>query len=196
MPVNIGREMALPMEQIIGGPMQAIVKAQALSASTTVDFIQNVGLATDGENGLVARAVDFSFQRPISPDETDETWDESGVSKETVNLSVPILAIVPTPWIRVEEATIDFEAKVSSSTLSQSKSNFGVSASASGGFWTVNYSVKASYSRQSKFRDQVNRSSTISVHVKVVQDEQPAGLAKVLDILETAITDTTETNAQ
>ena len=189
MPVNIGREMALPMEQIIGGPMQAIVKAQALAASTTVDFIQNVGLATDGENGLEARAVNFSFQRPTSP---DEAWDDEA-GKETVNLSVPILAIVPTPWIRVEEATIDFEAKVSSSTLSQSKSNFGVSASASGGFWAVNYSVKASYSRQSKFRDQVNRSSTISVHVKVVQDEQPAGLARVLDILETAIADTAET---
>ena len=186
MPVNIGREMALPMEQIIGGPMQAIVKAQALSASTTVDFIQNVGLEERGDGEpSEARTVDFSFQRPMSPDD-----DADDVSQETVNLSVPILAIVPTPWIRVEEATIDFEAKVSSSTLSQTSSKFRASTSASAGFWGVSLSVKTSYSQQSKFRDQVNRSSTISVHVKVVQDEQPAGLARVLDILETAISDT------
>ena len=176
MPVNIGKEMALPMDQIIGGPMQAIVKAQALAASTTADFIQQVGIEGD-----TARTVGFSFERTTLPEgsETPET--------ETVALNVPLLTIVPVPYIRVEEGTIDFEAKVSSSTLSQTESNFGLDASASGGFWGVKFSVKASYSRQSKFKDQVNRSSTLSVNVKVVQDEMPAGLAKVLEILETAV---------
>ena len=44
MPINIGREMALPMERIIGGPLQAVIKAQTMAASETANFINNVGL--------------------------------------------------------------------------------------------------------------------------------------------------------
>lgn len=183
MPVDIGREMALPMEQIIGGPMQAIVKAQALAASTTAEFIQTVGLQDGGGGNLRARTVDFSFERK-KPDATTDT-----VKTERVTLSVPLLTIVPTPYIRVQEATIEFEANVSSSTLTQTDTNLGLEASASGGFWGVKLSVKATYSRQTSVKDQVNRSATLKVNVKAVQDELPAGLAKVLEILETAVND-------
>jgi hypothetical protein len=187
MPINIGREMALPMEQIIGGPLQAIVQAQALAASSTAEFIQSVGLIND--NGtLTARTVDFKFQRRI-PSTTNGNPPVDEIRTEEVSLTVPLLTIVPVPFIRVAEATIDFEAKVSSSTLNQTDTRFGLDAEASGGFWGVKFSVKASYSKQSKFQDQVNRSATLSVHVKAVQDEIPAGLARVLDILETAIND-------
>lgn len=184
MPINIGQEMALPMEQIIGGPMQAFIKAQALAASTTADFIQSVGLSDDGSGGKKATTVAFSFDRSKAAEDGTDT-----VKTETVVLSVPLLTIVPVPYIRIQEATIDFEAKVSSSTLNQTDTSLGIDASASGGFWGVKFSVKASYSRQSKYKDQVNRSSTLTVHVKAVQDEMPAGLAKVLEILQTAVND-------
>ena len=127
--------------------------------------------------------IGFRFDRRVLPEGSDTPVTEAVV------MSVPLLAILPVPWIRVEEGSIDFEAKVSSSTLNQTDSSFGLSAAASGGFWGVKFSVKATYSRQSKFRDQVNRSSTLTVHVKVTQDEMPAGLARLIDILETAIND-------
>jgi hypothetical protein len=189
MPINIGREMALPMEQIIGGPLQAIIQAQALAASATAEFIQSVGLVA-GQNGqLTARTVDFKFQRKIPGTQTTNGNTVDIIKTEEVSLQVPLLTIVPVPFIRVQEATIDFEAKVSSSTLNQTDTQLGVSAEASGGFWGVKFSVKASYSKQSKFQDQVNRSATLTVNVKAVQDEIPAGLARVLDILETAVND-------
>src|SRR5205085_6404650 len=141
MPIDIGREMALPMEQIIGGPLQAIVKAQSLAANATATFIQQVGLLPADPNnpgaGSVARTVDFSFKRLKPPPD-----DKSSVTQETVSLTVPLLTIVPVPFIRIEEATIDFECKVSSSTLDTSQHNVGVEASASGGFWGVHFSVK------------------------------------------------------
>jgi len=188
MPIDIGREMALPMEQIIGGPLQAIVKAQSLAANATATFIQQVGLLPADPNnpgaGSVARTVDFSFKRLKPPPD-----DKSAVTQETVSLTVPLLTIVPVPFIRIEEATIDFECKVSSSTLDTSQHNVGVEASASGGFWGVHFSVKASYSFQSTHKDQVDKSATLKVHVKAVQDEMPGGLKKMLEILETAVVD-------
>jgi hypothetical protein len=194
MPINIGQEMALPMEQIIGGPLQAVVKAQALAASSTVDFIQQVGLnpAQGGGGNQTARTVDFSFQRRVPAREEDGGGASDVLTTETVQLTVPLLTIVPVPFIRVKEATIDFEAQVSSSTLNTTDSTFGISAEASGGFWGVKFSVKASYTRNTKTSDQVNRSSTLKVHVYAVQDEIPAGLDRVLTILQTAIDDGVE----
>ena len=190
MPINIGKEMALPMEQIIGGPMQAIIKAQSLAASETARFINDVGLEpAQGGGSATARMVKFSFERkkPVSGGEDGATSDS--VTTETVDLTVPLLTIVPVPFIRIEEATIDFECKVSSSTIDTSQHNVGVTASASGGFWGVRFSVKASYSYQKTHRDQVDKSATLKVHVKAVQDRIPGGLERMLEILETAVTD-------
>jgi Protein of unknown function (DUF2589) len=194
MPINIGQEMALPMDQIIGGPLQAVVKAQALAASSTVDFIRQVGLSEGAGGALTARTVDFAFQRRV-PERVDDNGPSDVLTTETVALTVPLLTIVPVPFIRVKEATIDFEAQVSSSTLNTTDSTFGLTAEASGGFWGVKFSVKASYTRNTKSSDQVNRSSTLKVHVYAVQDEMPAGLDRVLTILQTAIDDGVEAPA-
>ena len=67
--------------------------------------------------------------------------------------------------------------------------NFGVESSFRGGFWGVKFSVKASYSYKKTRRDKVDKSATLNVHVKAVQDDMPAGLSRILDILETAVTD-------
>ena len=186
--IDIGREMALPMEQIIGGPLQAIVKAQSMAANSTAAFITQVGLLpADPANpgsGSVARTVDFSFKR-LKPPPDDKTQP----TQETVNLTVPLLTIVPVPFIRIEEATIDFDCQVSSSTLDTSSHSIGVDATASGGFWGVHFAVKASYSTQSTHKDQVDKRATLKVHVKAVQDDMPGGLKKMLDILETAVID-------
>ncbi|MEM9037563.1 MAG: DUF2589 domain-containing protein [Actinomycetota bacterium] len=183
MPINIGREMALPMEQIIGGPLQAVIKAQSLAASETSNFVQQVGL-TGPDDARVARTVDFSFTRKVPQDD-----EGTSVQTETVNLNVPLLTIVPVPFIRIEEATIDFECKVSSSTLDTSTHKAGVETSASGGFWGVRIKVKASYSYQRTRKDQIDKSATLKVHVKAVQDDMPAGLGRILEILETAVND-------
>src|ERR1035437_3544066 len=116
MPINIGREMALPMEQIIGGPLQAIIRAQSLAASATASFIEQVCLnsVTSGNppnqtTTMTARTVDFSFSRQ------KPNADGTAVTAETVALTVPLLTIIPVPFIRIQQATIDFECTVSSS---------------------------------------------------------------------------------
>lgn len=187
MPINVGQEMALPMEQIIGGPLQAVIKAQALAASSTVDFIQQVGLNPPGAGGgQTARTVAFSFDRRV-PDTDDDGNDI--VREESVNLNVPLLTIVPVPFIRIATTDINFECTVSSSTLNSSEATFGLEAEASGGFWGVKVGVKSSFSYNTKSTDTVNRAATLKVDVHAVQDEIPAGLDRVLTILQTAITD-------
>lgn len=187
-PIDIGREMALPMEQIIGGPLQAIIRAQSLAASASAQFITEMGLqeikaGTAETKSLVARTIDFSFNRLKPQNEGPEP------AVEKVNLIVPLLTIVPIPFIRIQEAIIEFECKVSSSTLDTSEQKWAVDAKASGGFWGVSFSVNASYSQQSTHQDKVDKNATLKVTVKAVQDDMPGGLKKMLDILQTAIVD-------
>ena len=194
MPINIGKEMALPMEQIIGGPLQALIKAQSLAASATAEFIKQVGLKTvPGVGGApetqVAQTVDFSFNRLKPP--PDGTAADAKVVQETVNMTVPLLTIIPVPFIRIQQATIDFECTVSSSTLDTSATAVKVDASASGGFWGVKFSVNVSVSHQSTHSDKVDKTASLKVNVMCVQDVMPGGLKKVLDILETAVTSNT-----
>ena len=189
MPIDIGKEMALPMDQIIGGPLQAIVKAQAMAASTTADFINNVGLTGPPEN-RVAQTVRFSFERTRPrPGENAAGEPVDELVTETVNLTVPLLTILNVPFIRVAQATIDFEAKISSQTVNTSENTLNVDLRASGGFFGVKVELNVTYNHKSTSSDTVNRSAVLTVHVEAVQDEMPGGLVRVLDILETAVND-------
>jgi hypothetical protein len=185
MPVDIGREMQLPMEQILGGPLQAVIKAQGLAAVATADFINNVGLEEPPQAGGArrARTVSFSFTR------SRPNAAGNGVVDERVTLDVPLLVLLPIPFIRIETTDINFECTVASTTVDESATAFGVDFEASAAVWFARASLKVSYSHTSSTKDTVQRSSTLTVHIHAVQDEMPGGMRKMLDILETAIED-------
>src|ERR671919_2536179 len=104
----------IPFDYLIGAPLKAAIEAQGLAAKTTIDFIEKVGFIPedpdqdpffldeeeDVEGGRV-RNVTFSYSKT----------DENNVATN-VTLTVPILSIVPIPYIRIDEITIDFTAKL------------------------------------------------------------------------------------
>lgn len=69
------------------GPLQAVVKAQAAAAMTSVEFIQAVGFDDNGS------AIQVSF--------TYNSTNATTGAVQTNSLSVPFLTIVPIPFLRV-----------------------------------------------------------------------------------------------
>ncbi|MBQ1652285.1 MAG: hypothetical protein II060_00720, partial [Bacteroidales bacterium] len=67
-------------------------------------------------------------------------------------------------------------------------SSLGASASLGIGFKKVGFKASASYRRTSVSGSKIERSYEMNVHVKVVNDEIPAGLDRILRILESEIT--------
>src|SRR5687768_10724681 len=63
----------LPLEHIIGSPMQAAIKAQALAARTTVEFIKEVGLKPVASNDLVQTGLPAGAI--ADPPKTDDVPD-------------------------------------------------------------------------------------------------------------------------
>ncbi len=110
---------------------------------------------------------------------------------QTMQLEVPILALLPIPYIRIEDVTIDFNAKINSMEYQKVDTSIKIDANLevrqrwpSG---SVKLNVSAAYQRNTQQGLNVERTYSLAVHIKAVQDEMPAGMEKVLSILENAI---------
>jgi hypothetical protein len=174
----------LPFSQIIGSPLKAAIEAQAMAAQTTWRFIQEVGLNTDPETGE-KKAVNVSFD-----------FIQDG---KEVRLNVPLLTIVPIPYIAINTIDIAFKAKINAESSSHSETSDSSETSASGSFsakagwgpFSASLSASASYSskKDSKATQDSKYSVeyTLDITVKAAQEGMPAGLARVLDILNNCI---------
>ena len=186
--VALGQLSALPFKNIIGGPLTAAIEAQALAAKTTIDFIREAGMQ-EVNGKLEAINVEFSFQ------------DGTGAFRR---LRVPILTVIPIPFIVIDTVDIEFKARIaasaqqSSEESSSSEAKIGVQGSARWGTrgFGASISVDASYSakKDSKASQESKYSVeyTMDVHVFASQSGLPQGMAQILNILQDGISNKPE----
>jgi hypothetical protein len=182
--VALGQLSALPFENIIGGPLTAAIKAQAMAAQTTVDFVRAVGLQ-EVSGKLEAINVEFTYQ------------DGTGTFRR---VAVPILTVIPIPFIVIDAVDIEFKARIAASAQQSSEESsseqFDASASFSawgGARWGgASASFSASYSAKkdskSSQESQYSVEYTMDVHVHASQSGLPQGMAQILNILQDGIT--------
>ncbi|MCF2593896.1 DUF2589 domain-containing protein [Bacteroides caecigallinarum] len=171
---------AIPFSSMIGGPLKACIEAQAMAAKTTWDFIQEVGLNQNPETGEKS-AVNVAF-----------SFNQNG---RMVQLNVPLLTIVPIPYIAIHSIDINFKASISASSSSVSENSSSTSLDAGADITTgikvgpfhMDAKFNANYSskKDSKATEESKYSVeyTMDIAVKAGQDSMPAGLAKVLELL-------------
>jgi hypothetical protein len=110
---------------------------------------------------------------------------------QMMELEVPILTMLPVPYIRVEEVTIDFNAKITSIEWAQIDTSVDASVeySAGGSYSGFTAGMKATTSAKmtTSMGTNIERTYDMHVNVKAVQNETPAGLERLLNILEGAI---------
>lgn len=289
---NPGTELAsLDFGNLIGGPLNAVITAQAMAAQSTAAFIKDVGFYPEGKTdvdgndiGNTPVYVDFKYPKEIMPyqpgkiylkvvaidvinggtgyNSTDTITFSAAVSPETditdtgtinvddtgkitsiiltstlsrgsyltaptvtiiavsgttsgtgatitvktaidhidnpvsavyqdMKFSVPILTMLPIPFIKVDIITIDFNAKITSmETQNQSEDlsvglNLEVKQRWPSGSAKLNVAV--AYKKSSSSGASIERTYSMSIHVQASQDEMPAGMEKLLGILEGAM---------
>ncbi|MGG8496031.1 DUF2589 domain-containing protein [Tenacibaculum sp. TC6] len=183
MPVSPNEIANINFSAMLGKPLTAVVDAQAAAAISTVDFINEVGLDDSGN----IKNVTFIYKKLIDGTEND------------VTLTTPLLAIVPIPFIRVAETTIDFNAKISSVTKSSTDTshdlNLSTNVNLRWGFGRMNFKGSYAYKKKSSNSDEANRLYSMNIRIHAVQDEMPPGMSKVLDIMEELITESANPTA-
>ncbi len=191
---NYGGEIAsLDFSNLIGGPLTAVINAQAQAAKSTIDFISSVGF--DEERNPIY--VKFKYPKqtqsyvPAVYENGTKKSDEIPAKIEVMELEVPLLTIVPIPFIRVDEATIDFNAKINAvDTKDQNSSmNFGANLEVKQKWPGGSAKLKASFSYQKTTAtgSKVDRTYSMSIHIRAVQDDMPAGMERMLSILESSM---------
>ena len=182
---TIGAMNGLPFESIIGGPLSACIKAQTEAAISTVNFIESVGLQ-QGEGGT-KEAVYVAF-----------SYVQNG---RRVNVNVPLLTIVPIPYISINNISLDFKVAITGTESSHLEDEDSMSESRElkqeqkkGGGWltkrktskmttTVSSKKDSRSTQESKFSIE----ATMDVQVQAGQESMPAGMAKILDLLSGAM---------
>lgn len=111
---------------------------------------------------------------------------------QKMKIDVPILTMMPIPFIKIDYTDIEFNVKINSvsNTSSSENSNTNVTSDSKFGYkgWGFNASttLNASFSNQkaSSSSEEVKKDYSLNIKVHAVQDDMPAGMAKILDILE------------
>jgi len=182
---------SLPFGSIIGAPLNACIDAQKQAALSSVAFINEVGLTTDSEGKQKAVYVSFEYRQ----------------QGRLVTLTIPLLTLVPIPYIGIKDIEIAFKANISAASSSQTVNrsatdvSMGMSASASVNVGVFKASTSFNASVSSKKDSTATRDSkysveyTMDVSVRAGQEDIPAGTAKILEMLNESI-DAVDTNGE
>jgi hypothetical protein len=173
----------IPFGAIIGGPLIAGVEAQTMAANATLQYVLKVLFGTDGAGGKDGSnpiaAVTFTFSN----------------GTKTSTLTVPLLTLVPIPYLLVETMDIEFKAAINASSSYDQKdtvdTNFNSQVKGSVGFLFDKANFSAGFSsktdstgtRDSKYSVEY----TVDVKVHATGHDMPAGTMKVLNMLNDSI---------
>ena len=156
----------LPIENLISAPLLAAAEGQKSLASTTAQFITEVGMDDKGNT----KSVTFNYE-----DGTEE-----------VKLDVPLLSIINIPSLCVDSIDVEFNMEVSTQNSTKSSTDTSATVNASCGFacWKASFEGKVSHHSESNRSSDTSAKYTVSVKGK---QEKPEGLMKVLDMLNSSI---------
>lgn len=180
---SIGTLQGIPFKNLIGGPLSACIQAQNDAAMTSINFINNVCLNEDKETGEKSAVyVSFSFIQ----------------NGRKVVINVPMIAIVPIPYIAINSIDISFKATVngveseSSSTETEYESKGTQKSTRKSGLFrrkttTINSTFSTKRDSKSTQDSKFSVEATIDVAVHAGQESMPAGMAKILEMLGAAM---------
>lgn len=179
-----GPGKGLAMAAVLG-PNGSIASINITSPGTGYTSAPTIAIAAPPAGGTQAVATaSFAEARAAVP-----------AQFQVMMLEVPILTMLPIPFIRIEETTIDFNAKINSVEETKTDETFKFDASLDVkvqypplfSIVTAKLKVSTSYQKNTQTGTKVDRTYSMAVHIRAVQEELPAGLEKILGILEDSI---------
>ncbi len=200
----------LPMDSLIGGPLTAACDSQVKLAHATADFIKVIGFLPPGVEEMKAdpnavgatRTAKFKFKRPVDVPVALPATDKEGngagalppvnIAEEEVELEVPLLAIVKVPNLSITSVDVTFDMEVKSSFTTSSKTDAEVATQAElsvgyGPFFSAKINVQGKVATHKENTRSSDNSAKYHVSVHAEDNGMPEGLARVMDILQSAV---------
>lgn len=189
----------LPMDGLIGGPLNAAAKANANMAYTQTQFLLEtcfVEQKVEKKTTYKPIMIEMSLERPVVPSDL-----KSGEKLTTVTtaFNLPILTILPINSLAVDEVDISFDMEVKSSfsedtsenSSKESRGEASFAAKVGWGFFSATVKGSASYSsEESKSKDthyEKSNSARYAVKVHAGQLPLPQGVTTIINAFASSI---------
>src|SRR5436190_11198248 len=95
----------LPLEMVIGTPLVAVAKAQAIAAQATIDFVLKLCDPVGADGSRKPKTVDLSIEKQNNAG--------GAAAQQSAVIKAPLLTIVPIPHLLIDSVTINFKYEVS-----------------------------------------------------------------------------------
>lgn len=167
----------VPLYQIIGAPLLALVQGETQAAQATARFIEEIGF----EQSQVAEdgALQYGRLKVVT-----FRYSKTGVGGNVTNLEVeiPVLSIVPIPALQIREAEIDFAVEINSLVELDSPTaiNTPKLPGQDSSLEPKMVAFKAGLARQ-------DSKSAMKINIKVGQADTPVGLLTLFRVLDQGI---------
>lgn len=172
----------LPLEQLIGAPLRALVLGQGIASQATADFIAEIGFVpTASGKESAARMFEFTYVHPV-PDPANP----GGVIDTPTHVSVPLLTVLPIPNLRIAEATISFQADIVDMKPAHPRQTEVSVERVKSSVFPVAVQIIAAYAQPTA--PEAGGGGALSISIKVARDPVAQGLATVVRLLQEGIT--------
>ncbi len=155
------------LRQLFAMPLQAAVNAQALALHETLNFMREVGLEEDA-----VRSFKLKTERVVEEEVVDEAGKPALVPRtKKVELSIPLLALLPPPAMKLQEMNVEFGVEV----VEPRSERFQLPG-------TALEAVSLAPTLAFLSPPEAKNPTTMRVKMKIV-NEQPEGMARLGDVL-------------
>ena len=152
---------SIPFGNLIGGPLSACISAQADAAQVALNYVRAVSMKrldngdNDDEAIFEPETISFSFV----------------VNGQPRVMIVPLLTIIPVPFIRIEHVDLSFTADITASDKNKFEAKYTAPNREQTGEETTEVQVE----------------NVIEVDIHAVTSEMPSGLARLLEVFSTQL---------
>ena len=162
----------LSLHELLGSTLTSIIDAQKKSLEVTKNFIEEFGFGTDKEGDDWGELKTVTFQ-----------YSNDKGKKE---VSVPLLSLFPIPMLKIKDAEIDFDLKISSTKRERLKKEDNDILTDENSKMVIRGAIAPS----SRLSQQKLSSGTaqISVKVNLVEEDLTPGLTNFYNLMAGAVT--------
>lgn len=168
---------ALPLDRMIGGPLQAMVNAQIQASRAYAEFLMTVCIKNN-------KAINVQFEY----DETLVDGEGNLMGTQTKTMRIPLMAAITHPNICIEEGSIDFELEVSQSEEAHSETEAEGGFEAKIGWGPFSVSMHGKVSHKDEQTRKTDTRAKYSIHTAIKRQGPPEALNRVIDFLTDAAT--------
>lgn len=165
----------LPIDKMISAPLTATIKAQSEMSMALANFVQSVGLDSQGN----VRMVNFNYE------------DSQGGTSTERHIQAPFIALTGVPNLAVEEVNVSFELTIASAETGNINGSEKIDTNVKTKSWfsPVSASMTGSVSHSYSQTRSTDTRAKYSFNVCARKQGTPEALQRIID----AITDSVAT---